>query len=243
MLHLAIRLAQSARNPSIHNYRRQFYAIELGLPPYGTFTPVPRSTWTCGYCSCSNGKPKCDRNTNASSKNPAIINRRPLKPCRCGSSGCSGSIYITRSGGIGIVPGQSLALSAQTLMALLIKCVQLSSSFWIPRFTNFYQDTLITPVAEISTLRLYVPVFGETVSELSIFSDMRSDSVLSGFSVFGGLWTALSGTFALLFGGSLFHFLRGMFRHILKSIEVIKVLFVFRIKQYLSPRACSSFSK
>jgi membrane protein YqaA with SNARE-associated domain len=42
-----------------------------------------------------------------------------------------------------------------------------------------------------------------------MISDFKFNSVMSGLSGVGGLFTLLSGIFALLFGGSLLHSLRG----------------------------------
>ncbi|KAF4610515.1 hypothetical protein D9613_006746 [Agrocybe pediades] len=96
-------------------------------------------------------------------------------------------------------------------------------SFWTPRIMNINVDTAIPPIANVSTLRLYIPIFSDTVSERGFVSESRNFSVLSGFSSIGGLWTTLSGTFAILFGGSLLHFLSSS-----KSISIIGIAHTFQ---------------
>ena len=61
---------------------------------------------------------------------------------------------------------------------------------------------------EISTLRIYVMVDN---SEWVLVQDNRYKSVVRGFSDVGGLWTFLSGTFAMVFGISLMRVLFGEF--------------------------------
>ena len=65
---------------------------------------------------------------------------------------------------------------------------------------------LIPRSPEISTLRAYVMMDN---SEWILVEDNRDKSVIHGFSDVGGLWTFLSGTFAMVFGISLMRVLFG----------------------------------
>jgi len=67
-------------------------------------------------------------------------------------------------------------------------------------------SSLIPRSPEISTLRAYVMVDN---SEWIITEDNRYKSVIRGFSDVGGLWTFLSGGFAMIFGISLMKVLFG----------------------------------
>jgi len=82
-----------------------------------------------------------------------------------------------------------------------------SESFYTTRLINSYADPNSTiPRGEnISTLRVFIQP--DNGLEFRIISDYRDNSVVDGFSAVGGLWTTLSGIFAVLFGGSLFHIL------------------------------------
>ena len=66
----------------------------------------------------------------------------------------------------------------------------------------------------ISTLRIFAMIDS---SEIVITQDDREYSVLNGFSEIGGLWTVISGVFALVFGSSLMRILFGGFASSLLS--------------------------
>jgi len=85
---------------------------------------------------------------------------------------------------------------------------QTSKVFWTSQLTAVYPDPsdTIPQGKNISTIRIFVQ--GD-LSDTKIVSDYRATSALSGFSTVGGLWTTLSGIFAILFGGSLFHLISG----------------------------------
>jgi len=75
----------------------------------------------------------------------------------------------------------------------------------------------ISPIAiprspEISTLRTFAMIDS---SERVFIQDSRENSIINGFSQIGGLWTVLSGIFAVVFGISLMRVLFGTFIHLL----------------------------
>ena len=61
---------------------------------------------------------------------------------------------------------------------------------------------------DVASIRI-IPPFDR--SEWRIIRDLRNKSVLSGFSSVGGLWTALAGVFAVLFGSSILRVIFGAF--------------------------------
>lgn len=65
---------------------------------------------------------------------------------------------------------------------------------------------------EISTLRTFAMIDS---SERVFIQDSRENSIINGFSQIGGLWTVLSGIFAVVFGISLMRVLFGTFIHLL----------------------------
>ncbi|KDR70549.1 hypothetical protein GALMADRAFT_877982 [Galerina marginata CBS 339.88] len=83
-----------------------------------------------------------------------------------------------------------------------------SKIFWTSQLTAVYPDPSLTVLRgeDISTIRLFVH---DDASPFRTVADYRENSVLDGFSAVGGLWTTLSGIFAILFGGSLFHLITG----------------------------------
>jgi len=106
---------------------------------------------------------------------------------------------------------------------------QTSTVFLTPRFLSLYPDpapSAFLRSPNISTLRLEVPPFAWAFSELKILSDRRTSSVLEGFASIGGLWTALSGIFAIMFGTSLIHFLYGA-----KDISILGVAHSFQFEK------------
>ena len=66
----------------------------------------------------------------------------------------------------------------------------------------------------ISTLRTFAMIDS---SERVFTQDSRENSLINGFSEIGGLWTFLSGIFAVVFGISLMRVLFGRFTHPLAS--------------------------
>ncbi|KDR77485.1 hypothetical protein GALMADRAFT_138594 [Galerina marginata CBS 339.88] len=117
----------------------------------------------------------------------------------------------------GLVPGVNLVgtyvievrqvFSNHALAALGL--FQTSKSFVAARLTGIYPDPsfAVPRGGNISTLRLFSAPFD--YSESRIIADQRDNSVVAGFSSVGGLWTTLSGIFAIIFGGSLFYMLNG----------------------------------
>lgn len=71
-------------------------------------------------------------------------------------------------------------------------------------------DIAILRAPEISTLRTFAMIDS---SERVFTQDSRQNSVINGFSEIGGLWTFLSGVFAVVFGSSLMRVLLGGFAH------------------------------
>ena len=67
-------------------------------------------------------------------------------------------------------------------------------------------DIAILRAPEISTLRTFAMIDS---SERVFTQDSRQNSVINGFSEIGGLWTFLSGVFAVVFGSSLMRVLLG----------------------------------
>jgi hypothetical protein len=71
-------------------------------------------------------------------------------------------------------------------------------------------DIAIVRAPGISTLRTFAMIDS---SERVFTQDSRDNSLISGFSEIGGLWTFLSGIFAVMFGSSLMRVLFGGFAH------------------------------
>ncbi len=71
------------------------------------------------------------------------------------------------------------------------------------------ETALIPRAPEIATIRL-IPQFPNS-SEWRIVQDRRDRSVIKGVSSTGGLWTALGGILAFLFGGSIFRTMFGKY--------------------------------
>ncbi len=69
---------------------------------------------------------------------------------------------------------------------------------------------------DVATIRI-IPHFD--YSELRIVRDLRSKSVLSGFSSIGGLWTVLAGIFGTFFGSSIMKVLHGVFTMNLLGVD------------------------
>ena len=72
-------------------------------------------------------------------------------------------------------------------------------------------DIAILRAPDISTLRTFAMIDS---SERVFTQDSRDHSVITGFSELGGLWTFLSGIFAVIFGSSLMCVLLGGFAHL-----------------------------
>ncbi|KAF9482411.1 hypothetical protein BDN70DRAFT_930098 [Pholiota conissans] len=85
-----------------------------------------------------------------------------------------------------------------------------TQSIIIGQMVNVFQDPqagispLIVRSPEIATIRL-IPQFDHSLWKVT--QDSRTKSVLNGLSQAGGLWTFLSGIFAVFFGSSLMHIL------------------------------------
>jgi len=66
---------------------------------------------------------------------------------------------------------------------------------------------LIAQGSEVATIRITPQ---NDPSEWKIIRDYRDKSVLKGFASVGGLWAALGGIFAVLFGSSIIRIIFGM---------------------------------
>ncbi|KAF5315033.1 hypothetical protein D9619_007477 [Psilocybe cf. subviscida] len=83
---------------------------------------------------------------------------------------------------------------------------QMTSLFWESRIMATYPDPLVAFNKDVSTLRLF---WQDNWSETRIIQDYRESSVIAGFANVGGLWTTLSGIFAIIFGASMLQILYG----------------------------------
>lgn len=87
--------------------------------------------------------------------------------------------------------------------------IQDTISFVLPQFTAFYPDLVTTFVGtNLSSLNIFQQ---DNYGETTFIQDYREKSVIAGFSVVGGLWTAFSGIFAILFGASMLHIFHGQY--------------------------------
>ena len=77
------------------------------------------------------------------------------------------------------------------------------------------EPALISRAPDIATIRL-IPQLPTKFSGWKIVQDHRDKSLLKGVSSTGGLWTALGGILAFLFGGSI---LRTMFGKRFRSLS------------------------
>ncbi|KJA25454.1 hypothetical protein HYPSUDRAFT_213835 [Hypholoma sublateritium FD-334 SS-4] len=84
---------------------------------------------------------------------------------------------------------------------------EITRTFWLPRLVAFYPDTAATFTgSNLSSLNIF---WQRNYGELAFVQDYRENSVVAGFSSVGGLWTAFSGIFAIIFGASMLHTLYG----------------------------------
>ncbi|KAF5327807.1 hypothetical protein D9619_004715 [Psilocybe cf. subviscida] len=86
---------------------------------------------------------------------------------------------------------------------------QKTRAFYEPEILGFYPDPTVEADRRgpnIATLRLYAV---QDWSDTRVVIDQRMNSVIAGFSDVGGLWTALNGIFAFIFGASMLHVLYG----------------------------------
>ncbi|PPQ96986.1 hypothetical protein CVT26_006412, partial [Gymnopilus dilepis] len=87
-----------------------------------------------------------------------------------------------------------------------------SETFLVSRMLSVVNDplagrsALIPSSPEISTFRIS---FQTDISEMRLLKDSRSQTVIGGVAQVGGLWTSLSGIFAVIFGCSLLGILLG----------------------------------
>ncbi|KAF5325391.1 hypothetical protein D9619_009884 [Psilocybe cf. subviscida] len=84
---------------------------------------------------------------------------------------------------------------------------QKTRTFLEPEIQGFYPDPTVSDDRRgpnFATLRVYC---AHDWSDTRVIMDQRMNSVISGFSDVGGLWTALNGIFAFIFGASLLHIL------------------------------------
>ena len=80
---------------------------------------------------------------------------------------------------------------------------QVTRTFWLPKFVAFYPDPTATFTgSNLSSLNVF---WQDNYGELAFIQDYRENSVIAGFSSVGGLWTAFSGIFAIIFGASMLH--------------------------------------
>jgi hypothetical protein len=96
-------------------------------------------------------------------------------------------------------------------------------TFLVSEISHVISDPspFITRSPDVATIRI---VFQVNPSLWTIVQDSREKSVLKGFSSVGGLWTALCGIFAVLFGSSI---LRVMFSMIPSSFSNLTALNIF----------------
>ena len=87
---------------------------------------------------------------------------------------------------------------------------QVTRTFWLPRFVAFYPDPAAAFTgSNLSSLNIF---WQDNYGELSFVQDYRENSVIAGFSSVGGLWTAFSGLFAIIYGASMLHTFYGQWR-------------------------------
>ncbi|KAJ7105687.1 hypothetical protein C8R44DRAFT_806662, partial [Mycena epipterygia] len=90
-------------------------------------------------------------------------------------------------------------------------------SSFIPRVTNLQPYPLHAAEANIAKLMLFNTNFG--MSE--VLQETVDASTLSGIATFGGFWTFVNGTFALIFGANVVYFLFG--RRPLSALGVVHI--------------------
>ena len=84
---------------------------------------------------------------------------------------------------------------------------QATRTFLIPQIVAFYPDPAATFIGDdLSSLNVFQQ---GNYGELTFIQDYREKSVVAGFASVGGLWTAFSGIFAILFGASMLHVFYG----------------------------------
>lgn len=95
------------------------------------------------------------------------------------------------------------------LWSLVTYFSQTTSLFWQSRIVSTYQNPQADFHQDVSTLRLF---FQGNWGDTHVIQDYRQNSVIAGFAGVGGLWTTLSGIFALLFGASMLQILYGQYK-------------------------------
>ena len=90
---------------------------------------------------------------------------------------------------------------------MVFRYSQATITFLLPQIVAFYPDPTATFIGgNLSSLNLFQQ---DNYGEITLVQDFREKSVMAGFSSVGGLWTALSGIFAILFGASMLHIFYG----------------------------------
>ncbi|KJA20333.1 hypothetical protein HYPSUDRAFT_816951 [Hypholoma sublateritium FD-334 SS-4] len=114
-----------------------------------------------------------------------------------------------------IIPGMNMAapyiLGMRQIYTNVILATlgffEASTSFFLPQILGFYPDPFATfNGSTLSTLNIFAQ---DNYGEVNFLQDYREKSVIGGFSSVGGLWTAFSGIFAILFGASMLHIFYG----------------------------------
>ena len=79
----------------------------------------------------------------------------------------------------------------------------MTRTFWLPKIVGFYPDPIATFTG---SNRSSLNIFSQSnFGELDFVQDYRETTVIAGLSSVGGLWTAFSGIFTIVFGASLLH--------------------------------------
>ncbi|KAJ7312578.1 hypothetical protein DFH08DRAFT_896739 [Mycena albidolilacea] len=122
--------------------------------------------------------------------------------------------------GLPLLPGSRLFGHLTWSMRQSVSRLGIASSFtYSPEFHALQQDpsTAATPGADTAMLTLRQP----TQYPTKFLQDTADASPLSGIATFGGFWTFVNGTFALLFGANVIYFAFG--RRPLSALGVVHI--------------------
>lgn len=101
----------------------------------------------------------------------------------------------------------SMSAAQQRYITLKAVPAQATKTFLLPNIIAFYPDPTATFTGRN---RSSLNIFSQAnYGEVPFIQDYQDKSVLAGFSSVGGLWTAFSGIFTILYGASMLHIFYG----------------------------------